>query len=73
MFSWILIQTYNFEKKLEKINFKGVRKDGLPVAIKKIPKKCSGNLVEFQGNQVPEEFVHQYLASQISKSLFVLK
>lgn len=49
--------------------FRGVRKDGLPVAIKKIPKKFSGNLVEFQGNQVPQEFVHQYLASQISKTV----
>jgi len=49
--------------------FRGVRKDGLPVAIKKIPKKFSGDLVEFQGNQVPQEFVHQYLASQISKTV----
>jgi len=49
--------------------FRGVRKDGLPVAIKKIPKKFSGDLVEFQGKQVPQEFVHQYLASQISKTV----
>ena len=43
----------------------------MPVAIKKIPMINAGDLVQFEGSRVPQEFVHQYLASQISQSLFV--
>lgn len=49
--------------------FSGIRKDGLPVAIKKIPMINAGDLVQFEGSRVPQEFVHQYLASQISQTV----
>lgn len=41
----------------------GVRLDGYPVAIKKVRKQDAGNIVKFEGKQVPEEFVTHLSAS----------
>lgn len=49
--------------------FGGVRIDGLPIAIKKIPKKNVDETVAFNGTQVPDEFIFHLNASLLSKGI----
>lgn len=49
--------------------FGGVRIDGLPIAIKKIPKKNVDETVAFNGTQVPDEFIFHLNASLFCKGI----